>query len=84
MAQEVPKKWAESKTREWHLGHFHREKTIKYVSIDSAIGVKIRILPSLSGTDDWHYEKGYISSPEAQALIYDKEEGFEALYNFKI
>jgi hypothetical protein len=84
MAQEVPKKWAESKTREWHLGHFHREKTIKYVSIDSAIGVKIRILPSLSGTDDWHYEKGYISNPEAQALIYDKEEGFEALYNFKI
>lgn len=79
MAQEVPLEWATTLYREFHLGHFHHKKEIKYKSTEEYQGVIVRIMSSLSGTDAWHHSKGYISAKKsAEALIWDPEKGLES------
>jgi hypothetical protein len=79
MAQEVPLEWATTLYREFHLGHFHHKKEIKYKSTEEYQGVVVRLMSSLSGTDAWHHNKGYISAKKsAEALIWDPEKGLES------
>jgi len=85
MAQEAPKDWGETKYREFHVAHFHKSKQIKYVDIDENIGFVIRQMRSLTGTDSWHYEKGYVGSIKgAEAFIWDKESGLVAQFESHI
>lgn len=79
-ATEEPKLWAETKYREAHLGHFHKVKSTKYLDINEETGFKVRVLPSLSGTDAWHYSKGYISNKSAEAYLWNKTKGLLATY----
>ena len=51
MTNECPEWWAETSYREFHLAHYHSEK-VKEVG-----GVIYRWLPTVCGTDDYHYEK---------------------------
>jgi len=74
-ATEEPKMWAETKYREVHLGHLHKSKSVKYTNVDEYQGFKIRIINSLSGTDAWHYSKGYMSLKGAEAFVWDREKG---------
>lgn len=74
-ATEEPVMWANTKYREVHLGHLHKSKSIKYTNVDEYQGFKIRIINSLSGTDAWHYSKGYMSLKGAEAFVWDKEKG---------
>lgn len=74
-ATEQAKMWAETKYREVHTGHLHKTKAINYMSVDEFQGFKIRILPSLSGTDAWHHSKGYMSLKAAEAYVWNKEQG---------
>jgi hypothetical protein len=77
MAQERPTDWAVSKTKEWHLGHFHHKREYKFSAGNTFNGVSVRILPSLSGTDAWHFEKGFVKQPAvAEAYIFSKENGY--------
>jgi hypothetical protein len=69
MQQEQPEAWGNSMFREWHLGDLHHEES-KEVG-----GVKIRRISSITGTDAWHAEKGYLSQRMAQAFIWDKDLG---------
>jgi len=76
MATEEPKMWSETMFREWHVGHFHKKKQTNYIAGDTFGGVIVRILPSISGTDAWHYKKGYVHSfRTGEAIIWDKNEG---------
>lgn len=76
MIDERPMDYAESRHRVWHLGHFHASKEWRYNAGDTHGGVQVEILPSLSGTDAWHYEQGYVKNPkEAKAFIYGRESG---------
>ncbi|NJO59675.1 MAG: hypothetical protein HC836_15630 [Richelia sp. RM2_1_2] len=84
MSEERRVDWAETKYREIHLGHFHKRKTISFVDIDENRGAKIRVLPSLSGSDAWHNSKGYKSMKSAVAFLYDKEKGMIAEFNHNI
>jgi len=84
MATEKPELWSKSKFREIHLGHFHSRKVIKYTEVQEFQGFKIRILPSLSGTDAWHNSKGYMSIKSAVAFLYDKDNGLVAEYSHNI
>lgn len=78
MAQEVPVMWANSKHREFHLGHLHHKKEIKYKSTEEYQGVTIRFMSSLSGTDSWHHKKGYTGSKRAaEAYLWDSEKGLK-------
>ena len=76
MAQERANDWAETKTREWHLGHKHTVSTKIVGQLAEHTGVKVRVLPSLSGTDSWHHAQGYIGNTKsAEAYLWHKERG---------
>lgn len=78
MATERPKEWGECLYREFHMGHNHRKKEIKYQSTDEVQGVILRYMNSLSKTDAWHHENGYIGSKKsAELLIWDGDKGLE-------
>jgi hypothetical protein len=79
MAHENPTDWALSKFREFHLGHEHRKKEIKYKSTEEYQGVIIRYMSSLSATDSWHHKRGYIGSKRsAEAIFWDREKGLKS------
>lgn len=83
-ATEEPDLWARTRYREVQLGHFHKTKRTNYVSVDEHQGFKIRIIPSLSGTDAWHYSKGYNSLKAAQAFLYHRDKGLLAEYTYNV
>ena len=67
MCTECPDEWADTKYREFHLAHYHSEK-VKDVG-----GVIYRWLPTVCGTDEYHYDKGYIGSVKrSYSFLYDK------------
>jgi len=84
MATEKPDLWAKTKCRQMHLGHFHSRKTTKYLDVQEFQGFTVRILPSLSGTDDWHNRKGYMSMKSAIAFLYAKDNGLVAEFSHNI
>jgi len=84
MATQEPQLWANTKYREFHLGHFHKSKSMTFVDVDEFQGCKVRVLPSLSGTDAWHNGKGYMSIKAAMAFVYDKKEGLVGVYQTNI
>lgn len=77
MAQEAPDMWAATTWREWHLGHYHKKKEVKHTAGDTHTGVHVRVIPSLSGTDAWHYQKGFVKNPRAaESYIWDHATGY--------
>lgn len=89
MAIEKPELWGQSKFREWHLGHFHKKKNMNYTVLDKTRtlneenGVIVRYLSSLSGTEEWHFKKGYVGSHKAgEAFIWNDKSGMVAHLNF--
>lgn len=78
MQTEEPKLWGDTIFREWHCGHFHHEQTKENQ------GVIVKYLSSISPTDAWHYESGYVGSlQKAQAFLWDKEKGLmDVLYSY--
>lgn len=83
-ATERPEMWANSKFRFCQLGHYHKSKTTQYVSVDEYQGFQVQILPSLSGSDAWHYRKGYKSMKAAKAFLISKKEGIIAEYTYTV
>lgn len=83
VATESPLLWGATKFREIHLGHFHKSKKTTQVDVDSFAGYKIRVLPSLSGTDRWHKRKGYLSHREMEAYLYHKHKGLKAILPYR-
>tara|TARA_B110000285_G_C15135957_1_gene626926 strand:+ start:473 stop:1744 length:1272 start_codon:yes stop_codon:yes gene_type:complete len=85
MAKEKPQEWAKAEYTEWHTGHLHKSKSLNWVDIDERFGTIVRILPSLSGTDSWHHEKGYIGNiRSAQAYAWSKEYGYRAQFQVNL
>lgn len=77
MASEAPEAWGRTRHRELHTGHFHKIKETHYVSADSFGPLVVRTLPSLSGTDLWHYRKGYTGSARAaEAYLWGHSDGY--------
>ncbi len=76
MASEKKELWSDTKFHEWHIGHFHHKKQIKFQTIDEQKGCVIRFMRSLSGTDAWHNLKGYVQNVQsAESFIWHKSEG---------
>jgi hypothetical protein len=77
MAAEVPTMWANSQCRAWHLGHTHKKSKIVHNIEDTYGGVTVSVLPSLSGTDSWHYKKGYVKNNRAaEAYLWNHDDGY--------
>lgn len=56
MQAEVPQLWAVSDFREWHLGHLHSKHKEEHNGFD------IERMPSLTGTDKYHTEYGWMGN----------------------
>lgn len=75
MSIEAPKAWGRSKYREWHLAHEHSE------SSKEGSGIILRRLSSVTGTDIWHYDQGYIGAvPKQQTFLWDREKGLYEIW----
>lgn len=81
MATEQPDLWAKTQHREWHLGDKHHRKDLLYGAEDIN-GITIRLLRSLSATDAWHFDKGFVGSPRgAEAFLWHPQDGLVAQYH---
>lgn len=91
MATDIESKpmWSETTYHEWHLGHIHRKRNINYRVVDNKnrtlsedLGVTIRYLSSLTGTEEWHHKKGFVGAIKAaDAFIWNDELGLVAHLN---
>ena len=69
--------WGRTSNWEVHLGHFHHQKEMSFIPLQEQSGVVIRILPSLCGTDEWHFTKGFVGNRRAMmSLLYSKTLGY--------
>lgn len=84
MANDIESKsmWSDTTYHEWHLGHIHRKRNMKYTVLDNArmvnedLGVTVRYLSSLTGTEEWHHKKGFIGATKAgEAFIWNDKAG---------
>ncbi|QDU34263.1 hypothetical protein KS4_23300 [Poriferisphaera corsica] len=81
MANEAREQWSTARFTEWHCGHLHTRKAVEHVTCDSHNGVVVRTMDSLSGTDNWHAEEGYIGGARAaNALVWHPKHGCVAEY----
>jgi len=65
MAAERPRDFAECSFKQWRLGHFHKRKRMNTISTDTIHNVEVVYMPSLTGTDHWHYDQGYVANRRA-------------------
>lgn len=80
MPVEEPEAWAAAtECREWLTGHMHQQKKTERIGTSEQAGQVFRILPSLCGTDSWHYRNGFCMSRKAtESYIYSCEYGMES------
>ena len=79
MITEEPTAFVNSVYREFHVGHFHKRNETKYNTTDTHESLTVRVLPSLCGTDEWHFSKGFIGSDgvrSAEAFLWGKHTGY--------
>lgn len=77
MAGEAPAMWARTTHREWHVGHLHHSKETFYHTGTEHNAVRVRILPSLTTADDWHFTNGYVGAQRAaEAYLWGKKAGY--------
>lgn len=80
MASEQPKDWGQTLYREIHTGDKHQ------VRVEEKFGIRVRILPSLSGVDAWHSENLFVGNQrQAEAFVWNKDRGLmgTAVYTYK-
>lgn len=76
MPVEEPHLWAASEFREVHHGHHHRKKETQFVGVEEHKGVRVRGISSLSSTDAWHSEQGFVHAwKAAEGYIWHPKEG---------
>jgi hypothetical protein len=80
--------WSDTLFHEWHLGHIHRKRDVKYTiqdvqrMVNEDLGVTVRYLSSLTGTEEWHHKKGFVGATKAgEAFIWNDELGLIAHLN---
>lgn len=77
MAKERRKEHATATCTDWFIGHLHARKAWISKPIDTYEGSTIRVVKSLSGTDKWHFDNGYIDDQQAaEVFFYEKGNGY--------
>ena len=81
MPIEAAEHWSASVFRYLRVGHFHKKKEIRHLNTDTYEGVRVDVIPSLSATDKWHYENGYVGNQRAaEVAVWHKEAGMFASF----
>lgn len=84
MPQEQPEAFAKAVCREWLTGHIHHEKVVMVKEAEEQEGVSVRTLRSLSGTDAFHYEHGYVSDRAAELHLYHRDGLQQVRFVFRV
>lgn len=89
MAHEAREAWARTVYKEFHLGHQHRKISVKHVVksdiTHEELGMVVRYMSSLAGTDSWHHTMGYLGPTRAaEGIIWNKESGLLGNINVNI
>jgi hypothetical protein len=72
---------ANAKYIEWHTGDKHHKEDYVHKTHEANNGIVVRILRSLTTTDAWHYNKGYVGALRAsEAFLWDREAGLKAQF----
>jgi len=80
MAVEEPEKWANSKFREWHIGHYHSKANIIH-STKEGIGIVVRVLRSLAVADAWTFNHGFVGAIRAgESFLWHPNNGMIAQF----
>lgn len=75
MEVEARQAWGRTVHHEVHAGHFHTDQVKTMPN-----GTVIRYSPSPSGTDVWHFEKGYTgSTKKGQSYVWDYDSGIDMI-----
>lgn len=73
MAGEAPSMWGNASNRFIFTGHFHTERELPTFG-----NVTVYRMPSLAGTDNWHFNHGYKSRKALVCYIIDEVKGVVA------
>ncbi len=85
ISQRFREVWSEVKHIEVHRGHLHSLKTNIMGQVEELNGICVRHLGSMSPTDQWHDDSGYISAiKRAHAFIWHKTNGMQCEYYYNI
>jgi len=77
MAKERREDHSKATCTDWFIGHLHCRKAWMSKPVDTFEGSTIRVIKSLSGTDSWHYDNGYIDDQQAaEVYFYHKDSGY--------
>ncbi len=75
-AFEFPQDWGATQYRTLYTGHYHMKKTTSFVSENEIHGFAVKIMPSLSRTDYWHYHNKFVGSKRSAIMdIHEKYDG---------
>ena len=82
-ATEYAKEWGSTENRVLYTGHYHKEKTIQYITRDETNGFTIKILPSLSKTDKFHYSGKWTMNKRGGIIeLYSKTKGCTGSFSY--
>ena len=82
-ATEFPYEWGKTSYRTLFTGHLHTKKTTEFVTDNEVHGFTIKVLPSLSATDYWHYHNKFTGNKRAAVLeLYNPMNGKVAEFNY--
>lgn len=85
LATECPHAWSRTTCREIHTGDKHRREAIKYIDHKEHRGVVVRILPSISATDKWHFDNQFTGNLRAaESYQYLEDTGMCGSYVSKV
>lgn len=81
-ATEFSEIWGKTGYRTLFTGHYHKRKTTEYITENEEHGFSIKILPSLSASDYYHYHNKFTGAKRAGVLeIYGEYDGKIAEFN---
>ena len=84
-ATEFSKEWGATENRVLYTGHFHKEKTVEYITRDETNGFTLKILPSLSKTDRFHQQGKWTMNKRGGIIeLYSKDKGCIGNFSYYI
>lgn len=83
MRQEAPEQFARTTFHEWLMGHEHHAQKRETLPAGEIGGVRMRTVPSLSGSDAWHTSGGYTAQRAAEVYLYSKSKGYIGHFSVK-
>jgi len=84
-ATEFAKQWGNTEHRVLYTGHFHKEKTVQYITRDETNGFTLKILPSLSKVDRYHQQGKWTMNKRGGIIeLYSKTNGCTGNFSYYI